>query len=135
MLIRSCMLALIAGSCSISVAAAQSVESSAHASVPTNLGALIHPGVSQGMGRLSSATTATAALGTGWNLRHCQSSAWYTPDGSNNYLFAFNWEGDYFYTLNNTYLANTLLHACDQGQQYGVYSSNGTTFYEVWTKW
>jgi hypothetical protein len=124
-------LAAIALACTTVIASAQTVAPPA----PQALGALLK-GVVKGGGVATPSAGATANLSSGWNLQHCYTSIWYT-DGTNNYLFAFNLEGTYFYTENDIYTANTLLHVCDYGYEYGVYVTNTSTgaYSEIYSKW
>jgi hypothetical protein len=123
-------LAIAALASSVGGAAAQSAVAPPS---PGALQSLVHPGITAGIGRIPG-TTATKELSAGWNLFHCYTSIWYT-DGSNQYLFGYNWEGTYVYAENNTYLSNEIINICRDAHEYGVYSSNGSTFYELWDRW
>ena len=121
-------LAIAALASTVGVAAAQS-------NTKPDLKALIRPGISSGMGAIGVMPgNVQANFSTGWNIYHCYTSVWYT-DGSNNYEYAFNSEGTYIYAFNNAYLANEIVNICREHNEYGVYSSNGSTFFELWDKW
>jgi hypothetical protein len=124
-------LAAIALACTTAIASAQT----AGPPTPQALGALLKGG-DKGGGVVNPGAGPTANLSSGWNLQHCYTSVWYF-DGSNNYIFAFNQEGTYYYAENNTYPGNTLLHVCDYGWEYGVYVTNTSSgaYSEIYSKW
>jgi len=128
MSMKAFTLAIAALASSVGVAEAQSA-----AAPPAAIASLFRPGVTAGIVRIPGAT-ASKEISTGWNLFHCYTSVWYT-DGSNQYILGYNWEGAVIYAQNNTYLANEIINVCRDVHEYGVYSSNGSTFFELWDRW
>ncbi|MGH6813789.1 MAG: hypothetical protein ACREDM_16110, partial [Methylocella sp.] len=97
--------------------------------------------ITTGGGKLGAGPSASVAIVAGWNLQHCYTSVWFTPDNVNFYIYAFDREGTFwFYGINTPLHASAqeeLVNVCRTGQLYGVFVTNaGTGAYdEIWDKW
>ena len=75
--------AIVLGSAT-SIASAQSVPPMS----PSDLAALIKPGVTHGSGIVPNTAAANPNYTSGWNTAHCYVSYYYTPNNTDYYIFA-----------------------------------------------
>ncbi|MDQ6702097.1 MAG: hypothetical protein M3Z96_02800 [Pseudomonadota bacterium] len=108
------------------------------APTPDELRAMINSGTKSTVGidgktitTGGNARAGSTAIVSGFNLEHCATSVWFTPDNVSFFIFAFNNDGSVFFAGINTPLITSvqeeLIDVCRAGQLYGVFVTNTST--------